>query len=408
MVKWIHEIILEKIPPFSWVPVNYRVLVQLIVIEVVGTSLALVLALPLYSILLGSLAVLVYSIWSFLIYHIGITIHKLKSPSAPLEKKVIDDYQKELFNKRHYELYFGLAVFFILALYLSVIDQGLVNYWLGGKVSFAPLILLGLILWDMSYRLGVGLWSALIAFRRSRKFVNVSGMRTKMSYTAYRELKTLKRMDTINLFFGLVTLLLYPIFRFFILLFIGLVIYSCAILIFSASSLFAMSSIPGLPGEVLWLLEEGKVAYVGTSNENMQPHLTPVIFVFVANKLYFVTSKISKKLSNIRENKKVAVLIDIRDETNLYNNRAVLFLGPAKVYNPINAIWGVFSLLRVRREFFKKYPEYMYEYQKERQNLPLAWRTTLFVSRIPVRVEPEKIVYWREAKAIKLPLPIGA
>ena len=404
MTKWIHEIILEKIPPFSWVPESYRVLVQLLVIELVGTSLAVFFALPLSSILLGSLAVLVISIWSFLIYHIGLTIHRLQSPSAPLEKKVIEDYQGALFNRRHYELYLGVAVLIFLLFYLFAVDRSLVSYWLGGKLSVAPLILLGLVLWDLSYRLGVGLWSALIAFRRSTSFMKVSGMRTKMSYTAYRELNTLKRMDSINLVFGLVTLLLYPIFRFNVLLFIGLIAYSCAILLFSAASIFEMSSVPGLPGEVLWLLEEGKVAYVGTSDKNMQPHLTPVIFVFVGNKLYFVTSKISKKLRNIRENKKVALLIDIRDETNLYNNRAVLFMGNAKVYNPLNSVLGFLNLIRARRAFFKKYPEYMHTYQKERQNLPLAWRTMLFVSRIPISVEPEKIVYWREAKAIKLPL----
>jgi len=46
----------------------------------------------------------------------------------------------------------------------------------------------------------------------------------------------------------------------------------------------------------------------------------------------------------------------------------------------------------------------MHAYKKEKQNLPLAWRTTLFVSRILVEVEMEKIVYWREARSIKLPL----
>jgi nitroimidazol reductase NimA-like FMN-containing flavoprotein (pyridoxamine 5'-phosphate oxidase superfamily) len=406
MAKWIYELILEKLPPFRWVPVGYRVLVQLLVVEVIGTSLAVLFSLPIYSILLGSLAVLVISVWSFLIYNIGLTIHRLQSPSAPLEKKVIEDYQESLFSPRHYELFLGVALLCILALYFFVVDQSLIKFWLGGKLSVAPLILVGLVLWDLSYRLGVGLWSALIAFRRSRNFVKVSGMRTKMSYTAYRELRTLRRMDSINLLFGMVTLLLYPIFRFDIPLFVGLIVYSCAILGFSAASLFAMSSIPGLPGEVLWLLGEGKVAYVGTSDKKMQPHLTPVIFVFVGHKLYFITSKISKKLKNVRENRKTAVLIDIRDENNLYNNRAVLFMGKAKVYNPWNAIWGLITLLKVRRAFFKKYPEYMHEYQKEKQNLPLAWRTTIFVSRIPVRVEPEKIVYWREAKAIKLPLGV--
>jgi nitroimidazol reductase NimA-like FMN-containing flavoprotein (pyridoxamine 5'-phosphate oxidase superfamily) len=159
-----------------------------------------------------------------------------------------------------------------------------------------------------------------------------------------------------------------------------------------------------LPGEVLWLLDEGKIAYVGTSDKNRQPHLTPVIFVFVANSLFFITSKISKKLKNIRENERIAFLIDLRDENNLYNNRAILFTGKAKVYNIFDAALGVIKLFRVRRAFFKKYPEYMHAYRKEKQNVPLAWRTTIFVSRIPVEVETEKIVYWREARAMRLPL----
>ena len=70
-------------------------------------------------------------------------------------------------------------------------------------ISIVPLFLVALILWDLSYRLGVGLWSAIIAFRRSTKFLLVSGMRTKMRYTAYQELKTLKRVDSINFAFGI-------------------------------------------------------------------------------------------------------------------------------------------------------------------------------------------------------------
>jgi hypothetical protein len=378
----------------------------MLLIEIVGTIFAIALSLPLSSILLGSLAVIVISLWSFLIYHIGLTIHKLKPPSAPLEKEVIDDYQESLFSRRHYELYVGAAVFGFLLLYLFFVDQSIVSFWLGGKLSPVPLILVGLILWDLSYRLGVGLWSSVIAFRRTTRFQLVSGMRTKMRYTAYRELKTLKRVDSLNLVFGLVTLMLYPFFSFDRLLFAVLTIYSSAILVFSVASLVVMERIPGLPREVLWLLEEGKIGFVGTSDKKMQPHLTPVIFVFVGNKLYFITSKISKKLKNIRKNNKIAFLIDLRNKNNLYSNRAVLFIGKAVVYNPLRAVWGFYSLLRARRAFFKKYPEYMYQYKKERRNLPLAWRTTIFISRIPVRLEAEKIVYWREARAIKLPLGV--
>lgn len=404
MAKWAHEIILENMPPFSWLPRGYNVLLQLILMEIGGTLLALFLNLPTRSIFFGSLAILIVSIWSFLIYHIGVTIHKMEPPSAPLEKKVLKNYQDTLFNPRHYELYLGFAVFGFLVAYLVFFGQNLVSYWLGGKVSPAPIFLIGLVLWDLSYRLGVGLWSAAIAFRRSINFLFVYETRPKMRYTAYRELNILKQMDKINFIFGLVTLLLYPLFSSNLLLFTALIIYSGGILFFSAASLLAMERIYGFPHEAVWLLEECKIAFIGTSDKKMQPHLTPVIFVFVGNSLFFITSKVSKKLKNIHENPKIAFLVDFRDENNLYNNRAVLFTGKAKVYGIFSAALNIIKLIRAQRAFNKKYPEYMAEYKKEERNLPLAWRTTIFVSRIPIEVQTEKMVYWREARAIKLPL----
>jgi hypothetical protein len=104
MAKWAHEIILENMPPFSWLPRGYNVLLQLILMEIGGTLLAIFLSLPAQSMIFGSLAIFIVSIWSFLIYHIGVTIHKMEPPSAPLEKKVVQDYQTSLFNPRHYEL----------------------------------------------------------------------------------------------------------------------------------------------------------------------------------------------------------------------------------------------------------------------------------------------------------------
>ncbi len=94
----------------------------------------------------------------------------------------------------------------------------------------------------------------------------------------------------------------------------------------------------------------------------------------------------------------------MRDPNNLYNNRAVLFTGKVKVYNLPNAILNMYRLLRVRNRFYKKYPKYMRKYKTEEEKLPQAWRTTLFVSRMLVKLDVEKMVYWREAHPIRLPL----
>ncbi len=404
MHKWVNEIILEKVPPFSWVPRGYNVALQLLIMEIVGASIALLFALPVRSILYGSVVILVISLWSFLAFNIGSTVRRLKPPSAPLERNVIDEYQKSLFHPRRYE--FGIAALILLFIlsYLVLFGRGLVSHWLGDNLSPILLFLVTLLLWDISYRLGLGLWSAIIAFKRSINLTRVSKKRSKMRYTAYPELKTLKRLDLINLSFGLISLLLYPVGGIDIIFFIGLLGYAIVVLFFSVLSFIKIGSISGFPLEIIWLLNESKFGYVGTSDKEMQPHLTPVIFVFVGHTIYFVISKISKKLRNIRENDKIAFLVDMRDPNNLYNNRAVLFTGKVKVYNLPNAILNMYRLLRVRSRFYRKYPKYMRKYKTEEEKLPHAWRTTLFVSRMLVKLDVEKMVYWREAHSIRLPL----
>lgn len=225
-----------------------------------------------------------------------------------------------------------------------------------------------------------------------------------MRYTAYEELKTLKRLDLINFSFGAVTFMFYPLVSTNLLFYAALLVYSAGISLFSAVSYVTIGRIPGFPQEIIWLVTEGRFGYVGTSDKEMAPHLTPVIFVFDGHRIFFVVSKISRKLRNMRENDRISFLVDMRDPNNLYNNRAVLFTGRAKVYGLFDAVVNAFRLLKVRSIFREKYPEYVHKYKTEGKLLPLAWRTTLFVSRIIVGIEVEQMIYWREAHPIRLPL----
>lgn len=147
-------------------------------------------------------------------------------------------------------------------------------------------------------------------------------------------------------------------------------------------------------------MEEGFFGYVGTAGRDRLPHVTPVIFVYDGRNVFFVTSKAAKKLRNIRQNSKIAFLVDIRDPSNLYNNRAVLILGRAKVYGLLDVGLSYRRMSRIKTLFYHKYPQYMRMYETKKGELPTAWRTTLFVSRILVRVHAERIVYWREARPI--------
>jgi len=401
--KWVHEIILEKVPPFSWVPRGYNVALQLVLMEIIGIFVAVMFSLSTRSMFYGSLAILVIWIWSLLAFHIASTVHKLQPPSAPEERDVINEYQRSLFSQRHRELGFAFIILAFILLYLFF-ERNLIVHWLDGNLSPILLVLVVILLWDISYRLGLGLWSAIIAFKRSVNLYKVSRRRSKMRYTAYKELRTLKRLDLINLSFGAVTLLFYPLATIDLVFFAGLLLYSAGISFFSAISFFTIGRIPGFPKEIIWLLNEGKFGYVGTSDREMTPHLTPVIFVFDGHRIFFAVSKISKKLRNMRENPKIAFLVDIRDPNNLYNNRAVLFMGRAKIYGLLDAVLNFFRLLKIRRIFHEKYPEYVYKYKTEAERLPLAWRTTLFISRMLVRIDVEQMVYWREARPIRLPL----
>lgn len=371
--------------------------------EIIGLSVAALFSLSTRSMFYGSLAILVVWIWSLLAFYIASTVHRLKPPSAPSERDVINEYQKSLFSLRHRELGFALLILAFILLYLFL-ERNLVALWLDGNLSPILLLLVVLLLWEISYRLGLGLWSAVLAFKRSVNLSQVSRRRSKMRYTAYEELRTLKRLDLINLSFGTVTLLFYPLASTDLVFFGGLLIYSAGISFFSAISYIAIGRIPGFPQEIIWLLTEGRFGYVGTSDREMTPHLTPVIFVFDGHRIFFVVSKISKKLRNMRENDKISFLVDMRDPNNLYNNRAILFMGRAKIYGLRDAAVNILRFLKVRGIFYEKYPEYVHKYKTEEKLLPLAWRTTLFISRIIVGVEVEQMIYWREARPIRLPL----
>src|SRR4030067_1321369 len=149
--KWIHEIILERVPPFSWVPRGYNVALQLFLMEIIGLSVAVLFSLSTRSMFYGSLAILVVWIWSFLAFYIASTVHKLKAPSAPSERDVINEYQKSLFSPRHRELGFALLILSFILSYLFL-EPNLVTHWLDGNLSPILLLLVALLLWDISYR----------------------------------------------------------------------------------------------------------------------------------------------------------------------------------------------------------------------------------------------------------------
>ncbi|MFW9840953.1 MAG: pyridoxamine 5'-phosphate oxidase family protein, partial [Candidatus Thorarchaeota archaeon] len=127
-------------------------------------------------------------------------------------------------------------------------------------------------------------------------------------------------------------------------------------------------------------------------------------FVYDGKFIYIGISLASAKYRILNENQKVAVLVDMRDPNNVMRNRAVMIRGKTTILGEVT-LFGIFRMfiyglwmLRVRSLFARKYPRYMRYYDTKVQELPLAWQNKPFISRVMVRIEPEKITYWREAK----------
>jgi len=161
-------------------------------------------------------------------------------------------------------------------------------------------------------------------------------------------------------------------------------------------------SLERLPEKVLWLLEEGFFAYFGTADLKGSPHVTPVTFVFDGESIFTVTSKFSRKIRNLRENPKAAVLIDVRDPENLQNNWAVLLRGEAKIYGVKDFLAEFRRIVKVNRLIRGKYPKYFEYYMREWKRLPKAWKPCLFRSRLIVRFDPKEYVYMRETMPTRL------
>ena len=95
-----------------------------------------------------------------------------------------------------------------------------------------------------------------------------------------------------------------------------------------------------LPPEMTEVLTTGHFAYLCTTDQDNQPHITPMFFAFdeTNNNFYVMTSSDSKKMKNLQVNAKISLAIDIRDPTNPFNNRGVMMQGKAMIEECIKSI----------------------------------------------------------------------
>ncbi|MHA1909901.1 MAG: pyridoxamine 5'-phosphate oxidase family protein [Candidatus Thorarchaeota archaeon] len=400
--KWLYEEIVEKVPPFRWLPPTLDVVAQLLLVETVGILAFLYFQMPFNAVLFGSLAIVYTVVWSAGCLYVIPWLRRLRDPTNELENQVLSRYKNRLLNDRRVEVLGAIVTFVGLGLYL-LIDPLILQHFLGTGYGNPLLFILILILsWDIAYRLWLSLMTTLNAAWRSIGLAKAARSRRGLEYTAYSEVHTLRSLDLINLYWAGTAVLLIPIATSSYFLTLGIVGFLSAILCLSLISLMAMELVPWFPPDVESVLFHEKFAYVSVYSKN-EPHTTPVIFGYDGKYLYFATSFKSAKYRLIKENNRIAVLVDMRDSKNRMNNRTVLMRGKGLLLGEltpmgilrmfIHGLW----MIKVRMLFATKYPKYMKYYKDRRDEIPPAWQSTPLLSRVLIRLEPEQITYWRES-----------
>ncbi len=400
MEKWIYELIVEKIPPFSYFDRETAVLLQLLIMLFVGFAISYIAGLPPISITMGALAIVVVVIWSKMTLVIAPMIRTFRPSLSEKEREIVENYRSLLFSIYRPELIIGVGLYIPLIIYLFK-KKTLFEFYLNGNpyVIFFALILV----WDVAYRAGIGLWVGFMNFIRSYRLLKASKLRESMDYTFLNDLKTMRTIDRNSLIFGWAGLLLFPVLYPDIELALGSAMYSVFLILLSLASLVLVSRVPWLPPDMVDLLNQAKFAYVG-HNGKAYPHLTPVVHVFDGNDLFFVTSRKSFKYRLLKKDPRITVLIDERDERDFFGNRVVLIQGKVKLYDSINVLFNILKLLKLFFLFRGKYGVYLKKYGEKKDRLPDAWRLTPILKRIPVEVVPENVIYWRGARRIKIRL----
>ncbi|WP_224448191.1 DUF7530 family protein [Haloprofundus salilacus] len=189
---WVYESIVGALPGINLTEWQ-AVLLQIAIFEV--SLLFLAWAYDLWdAALAGTAAVFVAAVGSLAMVRIGERTRSLTLPES---------YQRLLFGSS-VEVVLAVLAFVALVTHLFVFDperaaNPLVESLFGERPDVIPVYLMLLVLWDLCYRIGTSWWASVVSLWRSYRF-------TFDAETA----SELRRVDLMNIAFGLTQLVLVP------------------------------------------------------------------------------------------------------------------------------------------------------------------------------------------------------
>ncbi|MFX0106985.1 MAG: pyridoxamine 5'-phosphate oxidase family protein [Candidatus Hodarchaeota archaeon] len=139
-----------------------------------------------------------------------------------------------------------------------------------------------------------------------------------------------------------------------------------------------------IPADAIRMLKSCFFAYLGTSEPGCLPHLTAMFYIWddESESIFLITSKGSKKISNIRKNTKVCVTIDERNAVSPASNRGVMIQGRAMMVEMELAHDDI------TLKYLEKYANFL------GSGYPMG-------NRIAIRIEPRVLFHWQGTKFMR-------
>ena len=153
------------------------------------------------------------------------------------------------------------------------------------------------------------------------------------------------------------------------------------------SLLFISVAETSVDKKILKLIMSARIGHLTTASSNLQPYVTPVVFIVQQNNIIVplddkpktITVKDLKRVKNIEENPKVSFLVDHYEEdwTNLW---FVMIIGCATLVEMSERTEKLRKEFRnLRTKFLKKYSQY----------------TKLSIGSIYIKIKIDKTIYWK-------------